>query len=59
MNQKTFYCYVNNGSPTILSSEPENFEELPNSRKINSPNSEIAEMTFKTNLKIKEWQAKK
>jgi hypothetical protein len=58
MTQKTFYCYIKQGEPKILASEPENFNELPGNHKINSPNLDIAELTFKANLKIKEWQTK-
>ena len=51
MNQKTFYCYVNQGKLEILAREPENFKELPGCIKVNSPNSVIAEMTFNTNFR--------
>lgn len=56
MTYQTFYCYLVEGAPQVLENKPDNFEELPFNAEVNSPNLEIAELTFKTKMRIKEWQ---
>lgn len=56
---KSYYCYLNEGNPVVVEKEPEDFHQLPCSFTTHSPNPEIARMTYRTNLKIREWQLKK
>lgn len=53
----SFYCYLQAGNPVILEQEPQDFDELPYSYTTYCPNSEIAEMTYRTNLKIMNWRS--
>ncbi len=56
---QSYYCYLNQGNPVVVEKEPENFNQLPFNYATHCPNSEIAQMTYRTNLKIREWQVKK
>ncbi|MCP4749900.1 MAG: hypothetical protein GY866_03315 [Proteobacteria bacterium] len=53
---KTYFCYLNQHRPVILEREPENFTRLPFRYVARCPNSEIAEMAYKTKLKLSAWQ---
>jgi hypothetical protein len=55
---QSYYCYLNQGSPVVDEQEPENFSQLPFHYTTHCPNSEIAWMAYRTNLKIREWQLK-
>ena len=52
-----YYCYVDQGTPVVDENRPHNFDELPSSFVAYCPNSDIAEMTYKSALKIEEWRS--
>ncbi|MFH2129444.1 MAG: hypothetical protein ABIK68_03640 [bacterium] len=56
---QSYFCYLNQGDPVVVEKEPENFSQLPYNYTMHCPNSEIAQMAYRTNLKIMEWRLKK
>ena len=56
-NYRPFYCYLNNGVPTILEDKPDNFSSLPYFYQTHCPNIEVAKLAYQTNLKIMQWRA--
>ncbi len=52
-----YYCYMKQGNMVIQDKEPDNFSILPFNYVAQSPNSEIAERVYRTNLKIMGWRA--
>jgi len=56
---QSYYCYLDRGDPIVVETRPANFSQLPCSYTTLCPNSEIAHMAYRANLKIREWQQKK
>ncbi|MCP4750929.1 MAG: hypothetical protein GY866_08555 [Proteobacteria bacterium] len=52
-----YYCYVNDGNPVVLETEPAGFHQLPGRYSLFCPNLTIAKMTYPANLRIMEWRA--
>ncbi|MBU2645487.1 hypothetical protein KKI24_12340 [bacterium] len=55
----SYFCYLNQGDPVVVEKEPENFRQLPYNYTMHCPTPEIAQMAYRTNLKIMEWRLKK
>jgi hypothetical protein len=51
-----YFCYLNQGSPVILETEPDGFSRLPFNCTTLSPNSEIAQLIYRTHLRIMRWR---
>jgi len=56
-NYQTYYCHLKKGTPVIHDHKPENFEAFPSRYIVHCPNSKIAELTFKSNLRIEKWRS--
>lgn len=55
---KKFYCYLKNGEPVILETEPKNFRNQKSHYLCPAvPNYYVAKMRYLTFLKIKNWRS--
>ena len=53
---KTYYCYLNKGSPVLTETKPEGFDELACNDTIMAPNLEIAGRIYDADLTIMRWR---
>lgn len=56
---QAYFCYLNQGNPVVLETKPENFSQLPYNFTTLCPNTEIARMAYRTNLRIMKWRSAK
>jgi hypothetical protein len=56
-NYLFYYCFLKQGLPRILETKPSDFEKLRSCYVACCPNIEIAELTYRANLKIRQWQS--
>lgn len=54
---KKFYCYLKNGEPVILETEPEDFEKKEHKHVTRTANERIALLRYQAFLKIKNWRS--
>ena len=53
---QSYYCYLNNGKPTVVESQPANFAQLPFHYTTQCPNSDVARLVYHAELKIMSWR---